>query len=134
MWESVLRISAFPHAPSSSVSHLAGELRVASSVSLLFAFHERGGLAPQYEMRGDVARSRWRLSRAAMAPIALTSRLSALPLCFSASLASLGYAATATRPGGANGVWSRHIAYRMRVRRRANATIAIRRPRRAPSV
>jgi hypothetical protein len=30
-----------------------------------------------------------------MAPIALTSRLSALTLCFSASLASLGYAATA---------------------------------------
>ena len=129
MWESVLRISTFPHAPSSSASHLAGSCaRRAPS-----AFYSRF-MSEVTSLRSMRFEGAWRgLSNGSQVRPWHGSR--SRPGCrLRLSLLSYDYAATATRPGGANGVWSRHIAYRMRVRRRANATIAIRRPRRAPTV
>ena len=105
MWESVLRISTFPHAVflSRRPPHPLRSRAQASSVSLLFAFPSERGRSPRSMGFGwDGAPSSSRLSRAAIGPIALPSRLSALPLVSLRCV--IDYAATAARRRGVNSV------------------------------
>ena len=131
MWPAHCAVHISTRRLSIAGSHIHAEnAATAESLSLLFAFIIREGqLAAHYGMR------RWGVDHLSDGSHVRPGHGSCShPDCRLSPLVRRPDAATITRGRVIpNAVWSRHIANMIRLNRRAKATIAIRRPRRAAS-